>query len=108
MNSKKNTEQPLKNNVVWNQHNRPLTDQELQAICDNWTDSEDGLEVSDSDSVADPNYIPSDVEEYEGGEDHEVMENEEVPSHALHIEEHQDGPSNKVRNEKPLNSKKCT
>ncbi|KAG5868885.1 hypothetical protein JTB14_010013 [Gonioctena quinquepunctata] len=37
----------------------PLTDKELADIWENWSDSEDGLDFSDTDSVADPNYTPS-------------------------------------------------
>ncbi|KAG5895797.1 hypothetical protein JTB14_029213 [Gonioctena quinquepunctata] len=35
---------------------QPLIEKELADIWENWSDSEDGLDFSDTDSVADPNY----------------------------------------------------
>lgn len=35
---------------------RPLTTQELERILEEWEDSEDGLDLSDNDDVADPSY----------------------------------------------------
>ncbi|KAG5878624.1 hypothetical protein JTB14_019527 [Gonioctena quinquepunctata] len=40
----------------------PLTDKELADIWENWSDSEDGLDFSDTGSVADPNYTPSEAD----------------------------------------------
>ncbi|KAG5884454.1 hypothetical protein JTB14_023197 [Gonioctena quinquepunctata] len=40
----------------------PLTDEEMADIWENWSDSEDGLDFSDTDSVADPNYTPSEAD----------------------------------------------
>ncbi|KAJ8928969.1 hypothetical protein NQ314_018394 [Rhamnusium bicolor] len=46
-----------------NPNKRPLTESELAEIWKNWSsESEDGLDFSDTDSVADPNYVPSDID----------------------------------------------
>ncbi|KAJ8957328.1 hypothetical protein NQ314_006578 [Rhamnusium bicolor] len=39
-------------------HKVYLSDKQLEEIVNNLTDSEDGFDFSDDDSVADPNYLP--------------------------------------------------
>lgn len=38
---------------------RPLSEQKLLEIVENLSENEDGLDFSDADAMADPNYMPS-------------------------------------------------
>ncbi|KAJ8929454.1 hypothetical protein NQ314_017834 [Rhamnusium bicolor] len=60
---------------------RPLTESELAEIWENWSsESEDGLDFSDTDSVADPNYVPSDADISDNVEDNADQDLEDISS----------------------------